>query len=434
MYIHPRGWVYFRSEEYKIVFDEDIRVPETLERITSICIKENLSLLSGGQEFCIAGFNSNSALYLVIDHTQCTARYGFELSSATQPIHNIPLSRVLRHRQRYWHFVSQHPTHVSVPQDMLMYTVDIIKSYYFDNLTQGTKSTVPFTKAECEELLRILDVPHYNTSDRNMVSTNMFIAWILRETYSFRRAERYGALTFQQTEMHRQSTLRPHFVWQSSSRTSRNCLWILINGPLFGIPYSYLENVQRASEFQGRLSSLHQAWQTYTDQLTKEYSDFILVSTVLLSATVGLLSVGNIYQMARVCAIMSAFASLGSITTGVFFVWRHQHNTNLSSSHTFAYMNNARKQVLGLPGHSILLSLPAALLMWSLIGFMVALSAYSLQSVTDGSMTDVATTFIIFGVFFLVLCCMFMAVYTFSLMWRWRAGSSPVSCVRRLFR
>ncbi|EED83622.1 predicted protein [Postia placenta Mad-698-R] len=324
MYIHPRGWVYFRCDEYRLVVDEDIRVPETLERITSICKKENLALLSDGQELCIVGFNSYSALYLAVDHTQCTAEYGLEFSSVTQPIRDIPLSR--------------------------------------DNLTQGTKSTVPFTKAECEELLRVLDVPHY----------------------SFRRAERYGVLTFQQTEINRRSTSRPHSVWQSSSRMSRNCLWILINGPLCGIPHSYLEHVQRAIS---------------TVLLSYRASNPLILSSQ---------SYWNIYQMARVCAIMSAFASLGSITTGVFFVWRHQHNTKLSSSHTFAYIYNARKQILGLPGHSILLSLPAALLMWSLIGFMVALSAYSLQSVTDGSMADIAT--IIYFFFNVAMACWFITV------------------------
>ncbi|KAF9813674.1 hypothetical protein IEO21_05445 [Rhodonia placenta] len=282
MYIHPRGWVYFRCDEYKVVVDEDIRVPETLERITSICMKENLALLSDGQELCIVGFNSDSALYLAVDHTQCTAEYGLEFSSVTQPIRDISLSRVLRRRQLYWNFVSRHPTHVSVPPDTFMYTVDIVKSYYLDNLTQGTKSTVPFTKAECEELLPS-HVCSYNSSDRNMVSTNILIAWILRETCNVRRAERYGVRTFQQTEINRQSASRSHSVWQSSSRMSPSCLWILINGPLFGIPHSYLEHVQRASEFQGRLSSLHQAWETYTDQLMKEYSDFIpVVSAIYL--------------------------------------------------------------------------------------------------------------------------------------------------------
>lgn len=152
MYIHPRGWVYFRCDEYKVVVDEDIRVPETLERITSICMKENLALLSDGQELCIVGFNSDSALYLAVDHTQCTAEYGLEFSSVTQPIRDISLSRgkfavsnrklyhklrwpVLRRRQLYWNFVSRHPTHVSVPPDTFMYTVDIVKSYYLGSFS-----------------------------------------------------------------------------------------------------------------------------------------------------------------------------------------------------------------------------------------------------------------------------------------------------------
>lgn len=270
--------------------------------------------------------------------------------------------------------------------------------------------------------------------DDNLVSTTMLVAWILREVYSFRHAERHGRFTYPQFKTYQQSLRHPPYVPPTSSRLSQILLSILVNGPFFGIPQTYLEHVRKASEFPGRLSGLGQNWEKYTQQLTQEYSDFILVSTVLLSATVGMLSIGDIYQMARVLSILSAFASLGSITISVFFVWRHQRNTDVPTSHTFAYIHNSRNHIMGLTGHSLLLSLPAVLLVWSLIGFTSAMMAYTLQTVTGVNISDGASTWVLLGVFAVVSSCVLASVYTFSVMWKWDSELPLKRYLRNLFR
>ena len=45
-----------------------------------------------------------------------------------------------------------------------------------------------------------------------------------------------------------------------------------------------------------------------------------------------MLTVNDVGTIARITALLSVFASLGSITIGVFFVWRHQRNTQMPSS------------------------------------------------------------------------------------------------------
>ena len=54
-------------------------------------------------------------------------------------------------------------------------------------------------------------------------------------------------------------------------------LALIINGPCFGIPQTYLAHIKTASEFRGHLAGLRESWQSYTRQLVREYSDFILV-------------------------------------------------------------------------------------------------------------------------------------------------------------
>ncbi|KAF9534166.1 hypothetical protein CPB83DRAFT_843800 [Crepidotus variabilis] len=77
-------------------------------------------------------------------------------------------------------------------------------------------------------------------------------------------------------------------------------------------------------------------WEKYIERLVREYSNFLLIATVLLSATVGFLAIPSIPELASVAAIVSVLASLGSITVGVFSIWRHQANTTTTDS--FAYI------------------------------------------------------------------------------------------------
>src|SRR5260370_41040848 len=49
-------------------------------------------------------------------------------------------------------------------------------------------------------------------------------------------------------------------------------------------------------------------------------------------ATVGLLAVPDIQSTSRTAGIVSVFASMGSMITGVFCLWRHQTNVKQSQS------------------------------------------------------------------------------------------------------
>ncbi|CCM04849.1 uncharacterized protein FIBRA_07042 [Fibroporia radiculosa] len=421
MYIHPRGWVYFRNSEYNVIVDEDIRAPVMLFRFMNCPILETFSTLPDGVEASFLNL-SGSYFHLFVDHNQCTADYGATYNPQTV----FKSTSMLRRRELYWNFVQQHPTHIPFPERGSQEAVDAIKLYYWDNLSMGTRSIVPFSKIECEELLRALDTPKGIQPNANMTSSTVLVAWILREVYSFRKADRFGTSTYRQMDDFHQSPVKNTHRVPRTSLLSRILLGILMNILCFGIPQTYLENVSSASEFRGRLSNLQQSWEKYTQELTQEYSDFILISTVLLSiparspsATMALLSVNDVYQAARVCAIMSSITALGSITLGAFMVWRHRRNMGVSPSLTFAYMHNARGRALGLPGHAILLSLPAVLLVWSLVGFTGAILAYALQNIASGTLVDVSWTWFLVGVFLLVLLFVTIGIHSFSVMWKW---------------
>ncbi|KAH9939883.1 hypothetical protein B0H21DRAFT_893784 [Amylocystis lapponica] len=424
VYVHPRGWIYFRNDEYNVVTDEDIRNPAVFFRIDNYC-HEGVSKPPDGMEVYLLG-TSDPSFNLLVDHKQCMAVYGKEDTKAEKTISNVLRSRLL-----YWGFLKRHPVHVPITKGAYSEAVDAIKFYYFENLTHGLRSIAPFSKVECEDLLRLLDAGKVQFSDISPVTTTL-VAWVLQEIYSFRRADTYGHLTYSQLNQVREASVRP---LQKNIRLPLFLdliMTLVINGLLFGIPKTYLEHVKNASVFHDRLSSLQESWEKYYEQLTREYSDFILVSTVLLSATVSMLSAVDISQTSQTCAILSALSSLGSITIGVFLVWRHQRNIHSRTS-TFAYIHNARNNFFGLTGYAVLLSIPVVLLVWSLIAFIAAIVAYTLQNLTDGSQEGVAA-WVIVGIFAVIFACVMAGLYSSTVMWRWQSDLWFMQYIRRLFR
>jgi hypothetical protein len=138
-------------------------------------------------------------------------------------------------------------------------------------------------------------------------------------------------------------------------------------------------------------------------------------------------------------AMVSALGSLGSIIVGVFFIWRHQANSttldSVCSSQKFhisltifcssqiTYMHNARRGLFGFYGHSLLLSLPAALLVWAVLAFSLSLILYVMKGVSRSG-TPKITAWIILGVFIVLMAMVVLTLYTFSVIWKFQRRNS----------
>ncbi|KAL1944290.1 hypothetical protein VTO73DRAFT_3475 [Trametes versicolor] len=408
-YVHPRGAVYWVNATHQVVVDDDIREPLSLQRANQLCAQCAELDLSGGMEaHMIGGLDASFCLF--VNHKQCVA--GYELPKVrSSVVKDMTVSALMRGRRLYWNFMSAHPSHRPCPPQGFDEAIDALRSYYHEHMNVGMRCFAPFSKSECEELLSVLK--GVKSEERILPSTVALLGWVLKDVYSFRTADKYGQVTRDQLKSYRESIWQAPELTRQPSTLARVVLTCLINGPFFGIPTTYLAHVKSASEFRGHLAGLKQSWESYTLQLVREYSDFILIATVLLSATVGLLTINDISEATRVAAMLSAFCALGSMTVGVFFVWRHQRNTRMPSS--FSYLHNARNNALGLSGHALLLSLPPVLLVWSIAGFAASTLAYALQDTTR------ATTWLLLGLFAVVLGAVMAGVYTFSTIWHWQS-------------
>ncbi|KAJ7047498.1 hypothetical protein C8F04DRAFT_1059072 [Mycena alexandri] len=425
LHVHPQGWIYFYNPSLKIVIDQDVRILEVYE-IVQKAIQLNPSdadsqemetHMQVTQELQASGAGVG-VLSLVIDHLNCIASYEWEDVKCFEDLQTD--LRVLNRRRRlYWNYLWNHPSHVLLPSRALPEARDALLWYTTDNLISGKRSVVPFSKAECDGLgkvLKDLSDPSYDSSSAKTV----FVSWFLREVCSFRDSEQYGTLTPKQSVALRQELKSKN----SSPNIARPpaailpLLNVLIRIFFFGIPLIYLSHVRKSSEYRGRLANVQQNWEHYIERLVREYAHFLLISTVLLSATVGLLSVSDILQPAKTAAIVSALASLGSIIVGVVAIWRHQASTRTADS--FTYMYNAQHNYLGYHGHAMILSLPPVLLVWAVVTFTAAILAYAMQEVDASDSPDRLSAWMVLSLFLVFLFLVFAALYTFSGLWRFQ--------------
>ncbi|KAI0750938.1 hypothetical protein C8Q80DRAFT_1154703 [Daedaleopsis nitida] len=413
MYTHPRGSIYFRHSRFRVVVDEDIRIPAQLEKATDFGLKHSRVDIPEDLEAYMA-YGMDVAVCLYVNHKQCVA--GYELSKLvnSSSIRDLSVDALLRARRLYWNFIAHHPSHEPCPRQGHLEAIDALHSYHHGHLIDGSRSIGPFSKEECEQLIDMLH--RERDSARDLPAVVSLVGWVLRDVYSFRTGQRYGQITWDEMRKYRKALYQPQDFTRRESLLTKFFLTLCIHGPFFGIPQTYLAHIKKASEFRGHIAGLRTSWESYTRQLVREYSDFILIATVLLSATVGILTINDVGEIARVAAMLSAFASLGSITVGVFFVWRHQRNIQMPSS--FTYLHNARNNAFGLSGHAIILSLPPVLLVWSIIGFAASILAYALQQVSEiGS----PSSWLALAIFIVVFTCVMIGVYTFSTIWRWQS-------------
>ncbi|RDB22856.1 hypothetical protein Hypma_010338 [Hypsizygus marmoreus] len=296
------------------------------------------------------------------------------------------------------------------PQRALLDANDALTWYYTDDLISGSRSLAPFSKDECENSSRVL-ADLTSSCNTNSIAKTVFAAWLPREVCSFWASIYYGQYTQNGFKRLRESrTLPPNVNSRPPLRLALPVLDLIINLCFFGIPHTYYAHVKRIS----RAISIRKAeLENHVERLVQEYSHFLLLSTVLLSATVGLLAVPELAEPARVASILSAFTSLGSIFVGVLSIWRHQTHTRTADS--FKYMHNAQHSYLRFHEHAMLLSLPPVLLIWAIVAFTILIIAYTLQGLKEADAMHRASAWTVLAVFLILLIVVIAALYVHAL-------------------
>ncbi|ESK97552.1 hypothetical protein Moror_17552 [Moniliophthora roreri MCA 2997] len=422
--VHPRGWIYFHNPFLKLLTDQDIRNPEKYNQLQVHASDIDSSEWEEGMEIILqVNRRGDVDFLLAINHSNCVAARTPE-AVTDKAVKMLDAHDLNRCRRLYWNYLWSHPTHVPCPSRAIPDAADALTWYYTDNLLSGPRCNAPFSKQECDELMKLVQEMELPCNAHSPAKT-VFLAWLLREVCSYRNSQDYGRFTRGESLDHTgsQRIYDPSLHDRKPSTIFLPILHIISNVLFFGIPWTYLAHVRASFEYHGRFVALQARWAKYIERLVREYSHFLLVSTVLLSATVGMLAVPEISAVSRIAATISAFLSLGSVIVGVFSMWRHQ--ANMQPTDAFTYMRNAHQHVLGLHGLAMLLSIPPVLLIWAVITFAVSVVSYTTQGIDEGDVLARSLTWITLGIFFVILGTVMTALHsTFSLVWHIPLGST----------
>ncbi|KIJ70223.1 hypothetical protein HYDPIDRAFT_172100 [Hydnomerulius pinastri MD-312] len=283
--VHPQGWLYFFHPELRIVSVEDIRDPHVYEIVMEKIPHYTCDDTEGELEIRLHGLSSKPVPfdYLAINHKHLLASHDLaEVQSKNVPL--LGPVQIYRARKHYWNYMSRYPVHMPTPSNALQDAVDALVWYFTDNLVSGASSTVPFSKEECEELLRLLQ--HSNIYSGSSPSKTVFLAWILEEVYSFRVGENYAKFTEKQGREFRskpQSLRGPQAPPRHRSLFMDKLMNTIIVVLCFGIPWTYMVHVKSARTYKGRLANVQKTWDAYIARLVQEYSNFLLIVSGIIA-------------------------------------------------------------------------------------------------------------------------------------------------------
>jgi len=121
---------------------------------------------------------------------------------------------------------------------------------------------------------------------------------------------------------------------------------------------------------------MHKAvWEASLQKINDEWREFTLYATVMLNANVAFLGIqsndvsGSAAQISSYCSVST---SIGSIILGLLLVRQNQTKHRDTADDAEGFLRNRAHPLLGLETLAILYSLPYALLMWSMVSFLVA--------------------------------------------------------------
>ncbi|KAJ7330311.1 hypothetical protein DFH08DRAFT_1022444 [Mycena albidolilacea] len=124
--------------------------------------------------------------------------------------------------------------------------------------------------------------------------------------------------------------------------------------------------------------------------LLSEWADSNLVATVIVSVNVGFLGVNGASGIQRSASLVSSICATISLITGVHHVWQHREKTDTEREDAKEYLYffalftprgacKAPPTTLDLAFTAALLAVPLALLVWAVLSFAVAISAYAFE-------------------------------------------------------
>ncbi|KAJ7794436.1 hypothetical protein B0H13DRAFT_2171324 [Mycena leptocephala] len=360
----------------------------------------------------------------------------------------------------YWTYISTHPAHAERSMAGWMATAHkqalvYLKWCSFEALTSSTAKT-PFPLKHSQDIANLLRSLPEDSADAETLAASEVLAVDTqasssqaadRRLHSHGKAPEVSAAESAARESYKlQKTLIAKVLAakysqqgavDASSETNRpakpskalDALFWIVDFASLG---SFLRYLRRLEEVRDTLLTDDQ-WRDHIWRLVKEWEEFNLISTVLLSASAGILALNNIGGVPRTAILISILSAFGSITTGLYCISMYQPrapNSRDSVDRTNAMdVFQYTQYTLTHKGIALVLGLPMAFLVWSLASFMVGIIAFNIVGTeTSGHVSPLA--YAVVSVAAAVFLLIALAFYSLSRLWGSRQGGTLLGTIR----
>ncbi|KAI0090317.1 hypothetical protein BDY19DRAFT_992525 [Irpex rosettiformis] len=147
---------------------------------------------------------------------------------------------------------------------------------------------------------------------------------------------------------------------------------------LFNAPVAHLKEIHNV--YTDGIVKLV-TWKKYLDELTSNWQEYVLYSTVLLNANVAFQAIGHVTPddvsqstVGQVASFISIIASTGGIIIGLLLLRQHRTNSQEDARDAHDKLLRYIHRTGGTERLAVLYSIPYAFLMWAMISFLVAIA------------------------------------------------------------
>ncbi|EMD36408.1 hypothetical protein CERSUDRAFT_115416 [Gelatoporia subvermispora B] len=292
---------------------------------------------------------------------------------------------------QYWTHCESFPHNRTIPKSLVDELSGVIQHAAADTLTSDS-STSPFDNEELVKILRLIDnmqgkIGGVDTNSACVIAR--FMAYFAKGRFYNFYGHPWARLDSDQAIFETRSGPRP-FVMRLLS-------WFLFSAPDI-----------HANEFKHVWVDgiVHKVtWKQFMSKLTDEWQELTLFATVLLNANVAFLAVPGVINSgssspsdnstqtptgsssspqspAQIASYLSIIMSIGSILLGLLLVRQNRTKRREDVEVAVAFLSRVTRSVLGVESLAYIYSLPYALLMWSMVCFVLAVAFLVFQGTT----------------------------------------------------
>ncbi|VDC02729.1 unnamed protein product [Peniophora sp. CBMAI 1063] len=415
---HSEGCLYFYHEEKRILTDAYLYQQAYLDEVEMLVehldwlLKEHSGdTLPSGCELVIqvlfdewAGERSVLWQYYYIHHETRSlfwlrpfsmSEYLGEISGSVSPAHSKHLLE-----SWYWNHVSSFPTTFKSHDPLIEELVGDLTFFCTDYITSPT-TTIPYPLEELLNMIRLLGRKEPGAGAAPIAAAlgrmmSVFCHW----RYIHFHGQRYARMN------------RHESVQQASAVRPRTWLMKVFSCLFLFAPEVHLSEMEKL--YVDGVIVMY-IWKRHITKLQDEWQELITYATIILTASVSMLSVPDVILFpgqpsgvgagtniqdylpplrspAAIASYISILCSTGSIVLGLMLVRQHRTKNRDFADEASAYMDQQDRPYFHHEPLAILYSLPYALLMWAMLSFLASIMIFTLVK------TDIATQSTIAGV------------------------------------